>query len=177
VVSGFVLATGAESGDAVAQITATLLAELPSVDFSDVRLDSFSATDAQLESLGVTREEAAVRFRDHVRQQVLDRLSEIFRFPLLPAAIEREFAPIWKAAESQMEMAPDERPAKADELRAIAGRRLRLGYVVAELARRFGIESANGAEMESAVIDRLIAEARLLERAASDDDLRTLWDL
>jgi FKBP-type peptidyl-prolyl cis-trans isomerase (trigger factor) len=82
----------------------------------------------------------------------------------LPGWIEQEFAAIRKQAGAQGE--------GAEELRAIAERRLRLGLLLAEMGRRFGMEAANGAEVEERVIDRLLEQARVREREISPEELR-----
>ncbi len=121
-------------------------------------------------------EDAAVLLRQHVKLQVLDRLDAAYSFPILPFLIEREYAAIWKAAESQAEIpaAAAGREALAAEFRAIAERRLRLGMVVAEIARRNDIHSRHGAEIEDQVVDLLLTQARVEERQAGVDELREL---
>jgi hypothetical protein len=44
----------------------------------------------------------------------------------------------------------------SQELRSIAERRLRLGLVLAEFARRFGMQAAIGAELEDLTIDHIL---------------------
>jgi FKBP-type peptidyl-prolyl cis-trans isomerase (trigger factor) len=105
---------------------------------------------------------------------VLDRVDATYRIGLWPRIVEHEFAAIWKAAESQGDMpeGKEERAALETELRRIAERRARLGVVIAELARRFGIQAAHAAELEDLVADRLVAEARVVERPVSAEELR-----
>jgi len=51
---------------------------------------------------------------------------------------------------------------------------VRLGLVIAETARRSGIQAPDSAMLENAVIDRLVAQARVSEREATADELREL---
>jgi hypothetical protein len=83
---------------------------------------------------------------------------------------------IWKAAESQVEIPADPaaKAALAAKFRAIAERRLRLGIVVAEMARRHEIRSPQSAQVEDEVIGRLIAQARIEERPATKEELLAL---
>jgi len=51
---------------------------------------------------------------------------------------------------------------------------LRLGVVVTELARRFGIRATDGVEIEDQVIDRLVSQARFVDRPVAPEELRGL---
>jgi FKBP-type peptidyl-prolyl cis-trans isomerase (trigger factor) len=93
---------------------------------------------------------------------------------VLSLLIDREFSQIWKAAQSQAEIPADVKPQVKTELRAIAERRLRLGWVVAELARRNAIQAAQGAELEDKVIDHFVAQARVQERPVTAQELRDM---
>src|SRR5579872_4144695 len=167
--ASFDLRAGAEGGNLEFQATVTHLPDLPPVDFSQFTIERLNATAADLQSAGVAAEDAAALFRQHVKLQVLDRLDAAYPIPLLPFLIEREYAAIWKAAESQAEIPAGaaEREALTAEFRAIAERRLRLGIVVAEIARRNDIHSRDGAELEDQVVDLLLTQARVEERPAS----------
>jgi FKBP-type peptidyl-prolyl cis-trans isomerase (trigger factor) len=174
--ASFDLRAGAEAGDLEFHATVTHLPDLPPVDFSQFTIERLNATAADLQSAGLAAEDAAALFRQHVKLQVLDRLDAAYPIPLLPFLIEREYAAIWMAAESQAEIPAGaaEREAVSAELRAIAERRLRLGIVVAEIARRNDIRSRHGAEIEDQVVDLLLTQARVEERQAGVEELREL---
>ena len=81
---------------------------------------------------------------------------------------------IRQAAETQLG-AGDDRPAILAELKAIAERRVRLGAVIAELARRHQIRPAGGdPSLERAVIDWLLSRSRVTERPATSEELLEL---
>jgi FKBP-type peptidyl-prolyl cis-trans isomerase (trigger factor) len=100
-----------------------------------------------------------------VKRQALDFLDAQYRFPVRPELIEGELAAIMKAIEGE---------ADAATFRELAERRLRLGFVIAELARRLGIPPKSGAEVEDAVIDAIVAQAAVEERPATVSELREL---
>jgi SM-20-related protein len=152
-----------DAGGAEFKLTTVYLPDLAEPDLSQLTLERLSASDSDLASSGLEREALA----GHVKQQMLDHLDRSYAFPLPGTAVEREFAAIWQAAKSQGS-ATD---ADAAEFRRIAERRIRLGIVVAELARRYAI---SGSQTESLVLDRLISSARVVERVATLDDLSQL---
>jgi hypothetical protein len=160
VVSSFVILAGVESGDLEFEAAVTYMPDLPPVDFSDVTIERLTAPGLD-EALS----------RHHVKLQVLDHLDEVCSIPLLPFLIEREFATIWKAAEAQGQL-----PQDAAEFRAIAERRLRLGIMVSEIARRNGITAGTPAELEDRVIDLLLSQSRVIEREATPEELADLID-
>jgi len=174
VASAVELKRGAESGDVEMHVTAVHLPDLPAIDFTAISLERLNADQATLESAGVTPEDAAALFRGYLKAQVLDSLNAAYRFTVLPALIEPEFSQIWKAAQSQAEIPADVRAQTSIELRAIAERRFRLGWVVAEMARRNEIHAAQGAELEDKVIDHLVAQARVQDRLVSAQELRDM---
>lgn len=101
---------------------------------------------------------------DHLKQQVLDYLEGAIAFTPPAAMVNREFAAVWQLA--QASGATDEA-----EFRALALRRVRLGIVVAELARRYNV---GGADVEEAVIQRLLSGAKIVTRAATADERKEL---
>ncbi len=152
---------GAESGDAVFEISVTILSDLPDPDFSTIELVRLTSDHP----------EDAAPCADHLKQQVLDALAEKYPFPIAPALVEREFQPLWQSAQPQLAgVSAEERQAAEAEFRSIAERRIRLGAVVLEIARRQGIDG-QGAALENAVVDRLTAQARVTHRAAAPEDL------
>jgi FKBP-type peptidyl-prolyl cis-trans isomerase (trigger factor) len=109
--------------------------------------------------------------RSHLRRQVLDYLDSAYAFTIAPALIEREYRALAAAASSQS----DEGLADiAAELRVIAERRIRLGAVVKELARRHEIAGASSGQVEENVIAWIVSRAKVLEREATPDELREL---
>ena len=104
--------------------------------------------------------------RNHLHQQVLDRLHETYSFGLHPMLVEREFEAIWKVAQAQ-----GATESLTPEFRAIAERRVRLGAIVAEMARRHQIRSQ---PIEDNVIDYFLAQARVTERRVGVEELRDL---
>ena len=172
VASALELKRGAESGDVEIHLTAIRMADLPDIDFSQVELERLTADEATMRRAGITSEQVAAYFRGYLKAQVLDRLDAEYRFPVLPALVDREFTEIWKAAQAQAEIPADAKAQASAEFRAIAERRFRLGWVVAEMARRNAIHAAQGDDLEEQVIDHFIAQARVEERVASEEELR-----
>jgi hypothetical protein len=176
VVGSFALRAGAESGDLEFEANVTYLPDLSQADFSTFSIERLHVTVENLQAAGLSAADAAALLRQHLKLQVLDRLDAAYPIPILRFLIEREFAAIWKAAETQTEIPAGqaEREALAAEFRAMAERRLRLGMVVAELARRNGIRAPHSAELEDKVVDFLVTQARVQERQASVEELREL---
>lgn len=171
------LTSGAAAGDLEFRITVTHLPDLPDVDFSRRALERLTASHEILEAAGVTADAAREIFEDHLRQQVLDHLDSTYGFAVAPLLIERQFRAILEAAQSEMEAAVADQASResiAAELRVIAERRVRLGAVVRELARRNHIEASDGESMENRVVQRLLAQATLSERSVTSDELREL---
>ncbi|MGH9723197.1 MAG: trigger factor [Bryobacteraceae bacterium] len=152
-----------QSGDVELRLTALRPPDLPEPDLSRVTLERLTASESELESAGLTVE----ALRGHLKQQVLDYLERTYVFTAPGAVVEREFAAIWQAAQSRGATAD----ADAAEFRRIAERRVRLGIVVAEMARRYQIA---GPGVEDMVIDRLLARALVIERPATADELHQM---
>jgi FKBP-type peptidyl-prolyl cis-trans isomerase (trigger factor) len=160
-------------------LTVTFLPDLPPIDFSQVKLESVTATDEDLSAAGISPAQAAALFRSHLKLQALDCLHEAYSFPVLPAMVEREFAGLWKTAEDDLgtsAIGSRERAALAAEFREIAERRVRLGLVIAEMSRRYGVHAPDSASLEEAVIDRLLAQAQVTQRRATVNELRQMID-
>lgn len=169
--SGVRVASGQISGDVEIEISGTCLAELPSIDFSKVPVERLTASAAVAAEAGLTPEEAGALLRTDIKGQMLDRLNAAYPIPILPLLVERELAAIWKANAASPDL-----PAKRGEFRPIAERRLRLGWIVAELARRFGIGASSGPELEDRVIDHLVSLAPVEECEATAVQLRELLE-
>jgi SM-20-related protein len=165
VASSCELTAGEESGAMEIRIHATHLPDLAEPDFSQAKLE-------RLEAANPAPEEAAF-LRSHLKKQALNHLDASYSFPLFRGIIDTEFEALWAAASAQGAMPADgeERAAMDARLRTIAERRLRLGLIVAELARRFGIRASSGAEVEDRTIDRLIAQAPVAGRRVSREEL------
>jgi FKBP-type peptidyl-prolyl cis-trans isomerase (trigger factor) len=175
--------SGADSGDLEFRVAVTHLPDLPGLDFTKLAIERFSASPADVETAGLTTDEASGLFNDHLRQQVLDYLDSAYAFPIAPQLVEREFAAIHQLAESQLDPGMGDAEARASmaaELHVIAERRVRLGAVMVELARRFGIalpeadRKTQSGLLEDTVVRHLIANARVSDRIISSDELRDL---
>jgi len=177
--SAIKLRSGAQSGDLEFELTVTHLPDLPAFDGSQLMLESFTATEADLQAAGLDTDSGAAMLRGHLKRQVLDRLHEAYSFPLIPALVDREFAVLWRTAEADLgsrTIEPQVRASLAAEFREIAERRVRLGLVIAEMARRNGIHAPHGAALEDAVIAHLAGQARVSQRRASVDELRQMME-
>jgi hypothetical protein len=173
--SALELKRGADSGEVEIRVAATHLPDLSPPDFSRLELKRLTADASTIEAIreaaGITPEQAGAHFRGYLKAQVLDFLDAQYRFTVLPALVEDEYAKIWKAAQSQAEIPPDERAQASIELRAIAERRYRLGWVIADLARRNEIRASDGAELEDRVVDFLATQARVEEQPVTAQEL------
>jgi FKBP-type peptidyl-prolyl cis-trans isomerase (trigger factor) len=166
----------ADTADAVEfRLAITHLPELASLDFDTIQIERLSGPPS-----------AAAMLEDRLRQSVLDHLDQTYRFPLAPQLTAREHAVIRHAAEEAVESVTEEMDA---ELRAIAERRVRLGAVIVEMARRYEIVPAEedlprerrGAETLSQTRDRLreekvvaliLSKAKIIDREATEEELR-----
>lgn len=184
------VAAGAETGDLQFRVTATYLPDLPAVDFSNLDIERLIPEHPNGQNDPNPQSDAAAH--SYLKKQVLDHLARIYEFPVAPILIEREFAAILKAAEAQLDLGPANRAEIEAELRGIAERRIRLGMVIAETARRndvrvsdADVETAphDAAEpvdqrrrrmLEEKVIAWILARARITERTASNEELANL---
>jgi len=139
-------------------LSGTHLPDLPSIDPATMHLERLTAPDPALSGA----------LADHLRQQVMDRLDAAYDFPVAPALIDREFTAIRAAAEQQ---GGDITPEIEAELRVIAERRVRLGAVVAELARRWNLGREH---MEDKVVARILQSAQITDRPATAEELGDL---
>lgn len=107
-------------------------------------MDSLDALRAAIrEQLGQEYDKAAWQ---HLKKGLFDRLSDLHDFDLPPTMVDEEFETIWKQVQADKEAgrldeadaAKDEDALKA-EYREIAERRVRLGLLMAEVARRHNI--------------------------------------
>ena len=93
-----------------------------------------------------------------IKRHLLDKLAAMHDFELPPGMVEAEFSGIWKQVEEAKkkgELPPEEAKKTDEQLRkdyhVIAERRLRLGLLLAEVARRDKVEVAS-AELRNAMI-------------------------
>lgn len=164
------LKSGADSGDMEVLIHATHLPDLPDPDFSSVAIERLSCAEEN--------PDISAFLRKHLKTQVLDRLDSLYSIPLFRGIVERELTAILAASKSQPEFpaTAEEQKALAAELAPVAERRLRLGLVVSELARRYGIRAAHAMELEENVVDCLLANAKIVDRNVTAKELRSLMD-
>lgn len=179
------IAGGADAGDLELLVTATFLPDLPTLDFSSLKLERLLAEDTTMAHA-------------HLKRQVLDHLERVYAFPIAPILIEREFATIVQAAEAELDLNNENRAQLEAEFRPIAERRIRLGMVVAETARRNDIrvsdaevakiresmtEEARAAEtedqtrrraLEEKVMGWIVSRACVTDRSVSMDELEGL---
>jgi FKBP-type peptidyl-prolyl cis-trans isomerase (trigger factor) len=170
------------NGDLLLRLTVTHLPDLKDPQFDSVVLTRLTAEDPKLAPLL----EAAFR------EQVLDQLDAAYHFTLAPVLVNKELVAIRAAASAQLALISEEERRGVDaELLTIAERRVRVGAVVLEIARRFGISvtpaeaqaarrgsetqaQAHGRLTEERVIAHLTAMATVTERPATPEELEAL---
>ncbi len=135
--------------EATFEITGKKLARalLPAVDAAFAERIGFESVEELRETISqqIGREYAQLS-RLNLKRQLLDKLAELVSFPLPEAMVTAEFDQIWQRIEADRKasrLAPED-AAKDDETlrteyRAIAERRVRLGLLLAEIARVNGI--------------------------------------
>jgi hypothetical protein len=173
--SSVALESGADEGDARYRIVATVLS-----DIADFQADQVEIIKPKLDTGDPQVLASAERY---MRRQVLDALAAHFQFAVHPALIEREFQSLWQTMSSQVPEA--DREEVVTELRQVAERRVRLGFVVAELARRRGLAltapssvlpgeapaQASQRELEARLLGGLLGEVNLAERLMTAEEL------
>ena len=133
-----------------------------------ITLNDEFAKSVGLESLAKLREMVKERIvREHgamsrqkVKRKLLDELDAKHKFMPPPSLVEDEFTNVWKTIQDDLqarkrtfeEEGTTEEKAK-EEYRGIAGRRVRLGLVIAEIGERNGIKVSDE-ELSRAVMDR-----------------------
>ncbi len=141
----------------------------------EVAIDDELAKKLGVDSLGTLRERVRDQMKGdyvrasrlHVKRRILDALDEAHGFELPPTMVENEFNAIWKqvedelksegkSAEEEGKSAEEEGKSEAelkDEYRAIAGRRVKLGLVLARIGEQNGIQVSQE-ELNRAVMDQ-----------------------
>jgi FKBP-type peptidyl-prolyl cis-trans isomerase (trigger factor) len=151
----------ADAGDIEFRLAVTHLPELEPIDFASIQLERLSPPD-----------------ENHLRQQVLDFLDKQYQFPVAPALQAREYARMIQ--EAGPDLTAGERQEFSGELHRIAERRVRLGAVVAEMARRYEVvpadekianEQENDRLQEERLITLIVSKAQVTERVATPEDL------
>lgn len=160
---------GESCGDAEFRLAVTHLPDLPESGAEHWEIERLTASDAVCKKAGLDAEVAGELLTRHLHMQVLDRLNEAYRFPIAAPLIERELDEIRKAMGAQSTNDED-REEFLSELRGIAERRVRLGAVLVELARRHHID-ANGSSLEGRVIMWLVSKSSVNERNVTSNEL------
>ena len=161
---------GTVSGGADLRILATDLTALPPFQFDACDIEYPPAKTADRTGFQRSAEDAVLDL--DVREQVLDWLNVMIAFPVLQPLVERELSGLVTSAgiENLMQEA-DDQGALREELRLIAERRLRLGFLVIEIARRLGLAQPAGPRMEDAVIAHILECRRMRNPDAAGADL------
>ncbi|MBS1830243.1 MAG: hypothetical protein JST93_33385 [Acidobacteria bacterium] len=170
------LKSGQADGPIEIEVSVTQMGLLEVGDLNEIELEQLTASPADLEAAGLSPQTAELHFAQHLRTQILDHLNQSIPFPILPILIQGELDTILAAAKSSgaFPEAKEEQLSVTEQLRAVAERRLRLGYILAELGRRAGVKASTGPELERFVVDQLIDGARKRERTLSVNELRAL---
>jgi hypothetical protein len=169
------LTGGAESGDVEFLIAVTHLPDLPNVECESWKLERLTASESAAQRAGLSADEAKHLLSQVLHQEVLDYLHAAYSFPVASVLVERELARIRKAAAETQPDVNSETESVLAELREIAERRVRLGALLAELARRHHLAAGNDKPaIEGRVLDWLIARAQVTERPVTAEELREL---
>ncbi len=160
------LLQGAESGEVVFQLSATHLPELAEPNAEKWSLVKLTAPAGSSDDI------SAMLTQD-LHRQVLDRLHDAYDFPIAAPLIDQELGKILKTLPLPADEA--EKTELLAELHDIAERRVRLGAVLVELARRHRlVTKKNDAALEQRVIDWFLSQAEVSKRPATDADLAAL---
>lgn len=169
------LHASSRGGGAEIRFAATYLPDVPIGNMTSWAFEKWSAPIELLSESGIEQNEAEVLLAQKLRQDILDKLDEAFGFTILPSLVDRELASIVKEAEALGLTAVDIGGADWKiSLSAIAERRLRLGFVIVELARRFSLQAETGPQLETKVCDHVLSNARVDARVATAAELMAL---
>lgn len=154
IVSGLQLEQADPNGDVRFLVQGLQPSDIPEPDVAAARLERLLAPQADLQE--ILDQEFSI--------QILDWLDSHCRIPVMPAVVQRELTALRQSA-----------PGVDDaELRALAERRVSLGLLVVELARRWGLSSATSADLEAQVRSRIASLAQVTEREATAAELLEL---
>lgn len=168
--------SGQADGAIELEVSVTQMGLVEVGDLAEMELEQLTATSADLEAAGLSPQTAEQHFAQHLRTQVLDHLNQSIPFPILPILVQGELDTILAAAKSSgaFPESKEEQDAVTEQLRSVAERRLRLGYILAELGRRASVKASTGPELERFVVDQLVDGARKRERTLGVEELRAL---
>ena len=168
------LTNGAEAGDVGLQLEVTHLPDLPDARAEQWKLQRLTLSPDVLAESGLSAEVAGELLTRQLHLQALDQLNATYQFPVAAPLVERELDAIRRTANLQSTDG-EESAAFLLELREIAARRVRLGAVVLELARRhrLGLTTPDPA-LESRVIEWLISQAQVTMRPVTINELLDL---
>ena len=129
------------------QITVKTIAAQVAPEINDELAKQFGVDD-----LKTLREKMAERLQQELdsgsrlvaKRRLLDHLSDSYKFDLPQGMVDAEFNAIWRRVEAELKDGKDETGKTAEQLkpeyRDIAGRRVRLGLLLADLAEKENIE-------------------------------------
>lgn len=165
---------GSTAGDAEFILVVTHLPDLPESGAGDWELERLTASDSVCEKAGLSAAEAAELLASHLHMQALDRLHDIYQFPVAAPLVARELDAIRRTIGSQSSI--DENPDDVlSELKEIAERRVRLGAVLVEMSRRHQIQvEKDGPSLESRVIEWLVSQGKTITRPVTPKELQDL---
>ncbi|MDE3197593.1 MAG: hypothetical protein KGN84_14680 [Acidobacteriota bacterium] len=170
------------TGDLSITLNATHLPDLPDPDFEAMALKRLTSPNPAMQK----------RLDEAFRTQILDGLDAAYEFTLAPVLVTQELGVMAGAISAEFKAIPEaEREGIYRELRTIAERRVRLGAVVVEMARRFGLSvgdaeigaaklpgeslaAARGRLTEDRVIAWLSSRAKVTERPATADEIAAI---
>jgi FKBP-type peptidyl-prolyl cis-trans isomerase (trigger factor) len=120
-----------------------------------------SPSITELQKLAVTSKEAP-----DPRRRLLDLLDETYPFTPPKWLVDEEFRAVWRAFHAHRnageldrdDIGKDDRQLRR-EYRLISDRRVRLGLIIAEIAKRISFTSAPAREVENEVIDFILGLA------------------
>ena len=170
--------TSAAPGEVALRLTATHLPALHEPRPETWSLERWGAADSVIREAGLDPSQVERLLEERLTAEVLDRLDEDYEFPVAEILISRERQMLQRVVEASWnseEVSPEERSALGEDLKSIAERRVRLGAVVAELARRHRLAPATDPALESKVIAWLLSRANVTPRPVTPGDLLALF--
>jgi hypothetical protein len=170
--------TSAAPGEEALRLTATHLPALHEPRPETWSLERWAAADSVIREAGLDPSQVERLLEERLTAEVLDRLDEDYEFPVAEILISRERQMLQRVVEASWnseEVSPEERSALGEDLKSIAERRVRLGAVVAELARRHRLAPATDPALESKVIAWLLSRANVTTRSVTPRELLALF--
>lgn len=162
---------GTDTGDARFRLAVTHLPDLPESGAEQWEIERFTASESVCEEAGLPAAEVAELLAKHLHMQVLDRLHDVYQFPVAAPLVERELDVI-RGTAGMPSTDSETRDKIESELREIAERRVRLGAVILEMARRHQIRvEAGGSSLEERVIEWLLSKGKMVEYSVTTEEL------